>query len=261
MRARKKNRPVKIGLVKFLNARVLDAFFRSEKGREKYEVLVDTPARLFAALRDGQLDAALISSVECLRNPGRFGYCKTVGVCALNEVKSILYIEKKSERNPNYPQKVLGDDGSRTSHTLLDILIQSTTGRRVQIAGEKPELIPEKISVDTAGLLIGDEALRFHERRDRENFYCRDLAEWWYETEKLPFVFALWAYPADRPVPDQIFEESLSYGEAHIEEIVRDCGFIGAKKYLTENLHFRLGPDDERSLQVFRERLAALDLL
>ena len=81
---------MRLGLVKHLNAHPLDYGFREDG---VHDLIEDTPARLYAMLAEGELDAALISSVECLRNEHRFGYCDTVGVCCHGALKSILYFE------------------------------------------------------------------------------------------------------------------------------------------------------------------------
>lgn len=249
---------MRIGLVKYLNAQPLEYGIRQKALREELTVVDETPAVLYRMLLDGELDAALISSVECLRNASVFGYCDRVGVCSTGPVQSIVYIEKKSpggvfsRRGP-----IACDNGSRSSVALLDILYAEQTG-------QIPELVqsdPASVIQTEAGLLIGDNALSFLESPQSEEYFCIDLCEWWAKREHLPFVFALWAYPKRKPIDDAFFESSLEEGMAAVGNIARESQFKNALPYLTEVLHFRLGEKDKKALALFREKLAARDLL
>lgn len=261
---------MRIGLVRYLNARPLDHGFRtSAPGTPaSVECIEEIPSRLYAMLGAGDLDAALISSVECLRNRERFGFCRTVGVCTRTAADSILYLQRKSSYNssprPLRPVTgVLADVGSRTSVALLQVLYHAGNAALPEITPLSPAEIPDRLDENSGGLLIGDGALAFLDRpaEDRERFEVYDLARLWYESEGLPFVFALWAYPRNAAVDDAIFEASLAAGETAIDEIIAAAAYPDARRYLTEILHYRVSADDLRGLERFRERLAACDLL
>ena len=228
----------------------------------------DTPARLYSMLGEGQLDAALISSVECLRNEHRFAYCRSVGVCCSGALRSILYFESREGRKEldlkaRPPARIHADSGSRSSVALLQVLYHSSTGGLPFLNSMEPERIPESVLAesDSGGLLIGDAALDFTERPDIDRFLVADLGQWWKDREGLPFVFALWAYPKEHPVADSMFEESLSAGLGHLDEIAASSRFSFARHYITDLLHYRLGTPEWQALQRFRDRLQALDLL
>lgn len=242
---------MKIGLVKFLNARPLDHAFRKNS---KVTVHEDTPSRLFDLLMKGDLDAALISSVECLRQK-ELHSCRTVGVCADSEVTSILYLPNAGSSPPD---KVYTDSGSRTSAALLQILLYRKYKTKIPASPCSPELVPEKISETDAGLLIGDSALRYRQT-GAENF--SDLGQWWFDQEGLPFVYAMWAYPKNRPVPDSFFEEALEQGLSGMEEILAESDYPDLRTYLTETLHYKLNDNDRKSLDRFKERLLEAGLL
>ena len=246
---------MRIGLVKYINSRPLDYGFRKNTSIETIE---ETPARLYELLKAGELDAALISSVECLRNSDIFQYCKKTGVCASSAVNSIFYLTRAPD---TAPQSFFSDSGSRTSVALLQILLYKKFGKRIPHNKCPPEDIIDQISDSAAGLIIGDIAYRYS-RNDTENGIQKiDLGKWWNEEEGLPFVFALWAYPAERPLPDSLFQNSLEEGLTHMEEILSEHEDPGIRKYLTESLHYRLGEKELSSLERFRILLQELDLL
>lgn len=244
---------MRLGLVKFINARPLDLAFRKS---DSYQIIEDTPSRLFESLMEGRLDAALISSVECLRNTDRLNYCRTVGVCAKSEVTSILYLKKNKN---SIPKRILSDTGSRTSIALLQILLYRKTGELLHFETAQPESIPSSVDENTAGLLIGDSALRY--RNNPGDLYTVDLGNWWNEQEGLPFVFAMWAYPEEHPITDDFFENALNFGLKHMNEIIENSEFPDTKQYLTEKLHYRLGDADLKALDRFKALLLEAGLL
>ena len=261
---------MRLGLVQYLNARPLDYGFRQDAlANRSFQLYPDTPANLYRQLLAGELDAALISSVECLRNRDRLGFCSQVGVCSEARVASILYLKQpQSSLSPDdfvrHPAPtILVDSGSRSSVALLSSLLLEQGSSLPQIIPTDPQLIVEQIDQDHDGLLIGDSALHFAADRRSEQFWIKDLAQWWHEQEGLPFVFALWAYPLEKILPDKLFVDSYLSGEAAIETIASQSSssFPGALEYLQKNLHYRMGERELRSLQRFEQRLKQRQLL
>ncbi len=263
---------MRIGLVRYLNARPLDHGFRTGAPGTpaSVECIEEIPSRLYAMLGAGELDAALISSVECLRNRERFSFCRSVGVCTRTEADSILYLQCKSSYKKGEPAPplrpvsgVLADVGSRTSVALLQVLYHARNGTLPEITSLSPGEIPDRLDKNHGGLLIGDGALAFLDRpaEDRERFEVYDLARLWYESEGLPFIFALWAYPLSAPVEDSVFEASLQAGETSIDDIVAAASYPDARRYLTQILHYRVSEGDLRGLARFQERLDTCGLL
>ncbi|MDH5654547.1 MAG: menaquinone biosynthesis protein [Spirochaetia bacterium] len=246
---------MRIGLVRYINSRPLDYGFRKNPSVHTHN---DTPANLYKLLKSGKLDAALISSVECLRNEDIFSFCKTAGVCAASEVNSIFYLTRDTERLPDF---FLSDQGSRTSVALLQILLYKKFGKIVPHQKSDPEKIPALITETTGGLVIGDKAYQYHKENQNDSLIHVDLGRWWNEEEGLPFVFALWAYPKNKIIPDSFFEESLEIGLQHIEEIIAEADDPSLKEYLTESLHYKLKEPELKSLDRFKSLLQELDLL
>lgn len=246
---------MRLGLVRFLNARPLDHGFRRDLPAES--LMEDTPARLVEALLDGRLDAALISSVECLRNQDRLDYYPGVGVCTREEVRSILFFTRTGQTNLAELERVYVDRGSRSSVALLEILLEQATGRLPAFEESPPGDIPERVRANpgSAGLLIGDSALDFRSAPDFGDFNCRDLARWWYESESLPFVFALWAYPRQKPIDGELFERSLDHGLDSLPRIAAEFDYPDGLEYLRDVLHYRLDERDRISLKRFETYL------
>lgn len=255
---------MRLGFVKFINARPLDYGFRN---RRDIQWIEDTPARLSSMLRSGELDAALISSAECFRYHDILDYYDGVGVCAVDHVRSILYISPASAANENQlpgppfaPDRLFLDRGSRSSSVLLQILFYNVMNVRPDVVEADPEAIPDLLGPGEGGLLIGDNALEFRERSDQNRFIQVDLASWWHEfTGGLPFVFALWAYPRSKPVPHGIFDESLNIGLENLEEIAGSSHYIDVLDYLKNTLHYRLTEDDKKALSLFKNYIMKLN--
>lgn len=305
---------MRIGLVRYLNARPLDYGLRqsaanpapagnptqdsrssgADSGTQaaeltgqdntqtgtEFQLIEEIPSRLFQMLSAGELDAALISSVECLRNAERFGYCPSVGVCARDAAYSIVYIRRRDSKTESDPdaasadaarrfarpvRRILADAGSRSSIALLQSLYFRANGVLPSIEIERPEHIARRLGPEDGGLLIGDGALEFLDSRRAADvsdvFETIDLGRWWRESEDLPFVFALWAYPRERPLADELFEQSLAAGEREMDRIIDAAERDDARRYLTQNLHYRIGPDERRALERFRQRLTEAGLL
>jgi chorismate dehydratase len=240
---------MKIGLVKHLNARPLTYGFE-KKGN--FSVRFENPSVLKEELLKGELEAALISSVECLRNADKLNFSTKVGVCSAEEVRSILYFENKQEK---YSDKIYTDSGSRSSVALLQILLKEKYG---QVPTVVPTPANEILKMIEKGegyhLLFGDHALLA--KWNREFYASLDLASWWFEQKKLSFIFALWAYPKNIQLDESIFLESLEYGLKNLEEIIQleiRLPESTLRKYLKEELHYIVTERDKKGFELFAE--------
>lgn len=252
---------MRIGLVQFLNARPLDYGLRQlARTQSKLTLVEDIPSRLVELLLDDKLDAALISSVECLRHKDRLTYIDIVGVCARNRAESLFYIKPITPNTSSDPaapvERIFADFGSRTTIALLKILYLRNNKILPEIILKDPLEIPDLLGSQDGGLLIGDAAMQFKVSKHSANFSITDLANWWYQKEALPFVFALWAFPRTNPVDSEIFLESYHQGKLHMEEIIASASHLpNPRSYLTQNLHYELGPLEIKSLQRFEKLL------
>ena len=253
---------MRIGLVNFLNARPLDYGLR----RNSQDQIVESfPSRLCELILSGDLDCALISSVECLRHQDKLDWCKKFAICSQKAVRSVLYIKKKEQARDAPIQKLWVDSASRSSVALWQCLYFQIHKTLPALRALPAAQIPERICKESGGILIGDAALEFSQSKEACSFALYDLGTWWSTQENLPFVFALWAYPRKRaPIEDRIFEESFAQGKANMDKIIeegRASNFADAASYLRENIHYELGDAEHRALECFRQHLETAQLL
>lgn len=252
------NRPLQIGAVNYLNSKPLIEGL--DGSGDEAELLLDYPSRLADGLAAGRYDVALIPSIECLRNPD-YEVVSDACVAARGPVVSV----KLYSRVPPAEIRTLAlDEGSRTSAALVRILLAERYG-----TGPEPESLPLGASVSStdadAVLLIGDRAFGTMD----ETFHTTwDLGEEWLNWTGLPFVFACWASRAktESAGAGEILSEARNRGTARLIEIARrEAPRLGiseqtAIRYLTENLHFQMGPAERRGLKLFHELAVRRDL-
>lgn len=201
------------------------------------------PTELIARLRQGALDAALVSSIEAIRRPG-YGVVAGLGIASRREVRSV----RAFRRRGGPVRTVALDRSSATSAALLRLLLAGP--RRPDTAGTpafaevEPTPLPALLPHDLV-LLIGDCGLAA-DPGDREVW---DLAAEWRAWTGLPFVFAVWLL---RPGADaaRILPALRAARRRSRESDVGD-GTRGA-------VHYDLDDDDMRGLgRFFREARAA----
>lgn len=244
-------------MVESLNARPL-SWNLEKKG--DHDLIYSSPKVLSEMLLDGQLDTALISSVEVLRNGDRLGYSRYCGVSSKNRVRSILFFQNLREPAP--PPKIYVDSGSRTSVALLELLVEMEFAFKTRTISTPPQIIAQSIQKGKGShLLFGDNAL-FLENYPLSTFRVVDLAEWWYRLTNLYFIFALWAFPAEKPIKDEFFQAAMDISESGIEEITNHAIQRGfnldrptIKTYLTRDLHFLPEEETWKGFRLFEKLL------
>ncbi|HEX6987751.1 MAG TPA: MqnA/MqnD/SBP family protein, partial [Planctomycetaceae bacterium] len=149
------------------------------------------------------------------------------------------------------------DEGSRTSATLARVLLCHKYGvepdtEPLPLGSDVPETSADAI------LLIGDRAMFPVAERFAAVW---DLGEEWNRWTGLPFVFAAWAGRVGE-VPDglaELLSATRDAGVADAERIARrEAAVLGldpavAIDYLTNNLHFTLGPAERSGLKLFAQ--------
>lgn len=257
---------LKIGSVKFLNAKPLDYGFKYSKlinneilNQYDYSFDEDIPSKLIEKLIENEIDIGLVSSIEALRNEDKFNFYPELGVCAKKTVQSIFYIKKTEKFNEPVKQIFL-DISSKSSIALLKILYFKTFHSFPLFILETPQNILKKIDEYSGGLLIGDPAIEL--LLNQNSFFIKDLAEWWYELTNLPFVFALWTYRKDLDFDKRIFLESYNAGMNHLNDIIEDFPFPKSfsLNYLKNILYYKIEDQEIQSLKLYRQYLMDLDL-
>lgn len=253
--------PVRIGAVSYLNAKPL--YYRLTEFAPGARLEMDLPSRLADRLAQGDLEVALIPSVEYLRGAS-LGYEILPGfaIAARGAVRSVrLFGRVPFDR----VGRLALDAGSRTSQTLARIWLDARFGVRPGQVELLPMGVPAQESTADAVLVIGDRAMKVPE----ESFHSVvDLGEAWKEMTGLPFVFALWVVRPGVDLGDlpEALGRSRAEGLAHAGELASLHGprlglDVGTcYDYLTRVLSYDLGEPEIAGLRRFAEMAAALDL-
>lgn len=245
---------MKIAVVNYLNAAPLWWGLRAGRHPEGWELCFRTPAQCADMLRKGEAQVGILPALEFDRIPD---LCMPVplGVASAGEVRSVLLFFGGPLSGL---RRVLLDPASRTSHSLVKILLRTR-------AASPPNYIVEewdgtKLAEDTAALVIGDKALKLRDSWGGGGVV--DLGGAWYQETGLPFVFAVWAAQKlpDEEAVAEVLLQSYLYGAEHMEEIVDEYApKVGlpptqVRDYLTVALHHPLREPDYEGLREFWER-------
>jgi chorismate dehydratase len=236
---------LRIGCVKYLNARPL---IRGWPG----EVEFDHPSALCRRLANGELDVALVSSFEFLRNP-IYRIVDGISISSDGPVYSVVLayrgsvskmeeieLDPASETSANLMRCLLAER-ALTPQLTRNVQVKSVPAAGLQPAGSAPveptnaeapgnstAARTDKMSVsqppDRAWLLIGDQAIRFRQKYSRK---CRfwDLGDEWKKLTGLPFVYALWLIRPeveDAKSIAQRLRELRNQNLARIEEVISE---------------------------------------
>jgi predicted solute-binding protein len=258
---------LRIGCVKYLNARPL---IRGWAG----DVEFDHPSKLCKRLANGDLDVALVSSFEFLRNP-IYRIVDDVSISSDGPVYSVVVAHRGEISEID---EIELDPASETAVNLLRCLLAELglNARLIQrSAGASPT--PAKvISAPRAQLLIGDQAIRFRKSHTAE-FQFWDLGEQWKKLTDLPFVYALWLIRPEVVDPKQIADRlrglrdgNLANLNALIADAVAGLAEPGHPKqlnreffvrYYHEHLRFSFGETEKEGLRTFANLCAKHGLL
>jgi chorismate dehydratase len=224
---------------------------------------MDVPSRLASQLAAGDLDVALIPSVEYLRG-ARQGYeiIPSFAIAAHGPVRSVKLFSRVPWRSVD---RLALDAGSRTSQALARIWLDARHGVRPGRVEELPLGVSALESSADAVLVIGDRAMRVP-----SDSFCDvvDLGEAWHTLTGLPFVFALWVARRGVDLGDlpQSLSESRAQGLAHADLLAQQHGprlgldFTTCYDYLTRILSYDLGEPEIAGLNRFAAMAASLGL-
>jgi len=242
----KRKRDLRIGCVKYLNARPL---IHGWKG----EIVLDHPSALCAQLAAGDLDVALVSSFEFLRNP-IYRIVDGISIASDGPVYSVVVAHHGEIADAN---EIALDSASQTSGNLLRCLL-----------GEL-NLHPRVTSTSSeraARLLIGDQAIRFRHEHGND-FMFWDLGEQWKKVRSVPFVYALWLVRPEVENPTEIAGRLRALRDDNLDQIdavisgEREFPAEFSRRYYREYLRFSFGEEEKQGLRDFAELCQKYDLL
>jgi chorismate dehydratase len=249
---------VRIGAVNYLNSKPLIEGLGDLL--PEAELTLDYPSRLADDLESGLLDVALVPSIEVLRH-SNYEVISDACVATRGPVMSV----KLYSRVPIGEIRSLAlDEGSRTSVALARIMLMEQFGVDPRMEPLPFGQAPATVKTD-AVLVIGDRAMH----APCESFAATwDLGEEWLRWSGLPFVFAVWAARSGTELGtvEDALNRARDRGVARAAEIAaREAPLIEiseavAYKYLTKNLHFRLGSAERSGMRLFSDLSARLGL-
>jgi chorismate dehydratase len=254
---------LRIGAVPYLNTRPLIAGL--EKGAiagtngrlGKIELRLAVPSRLPELLRQGEVDVALIPSIEYLR--GRpFFIIPGISIASRGAVESVLLFLKVPRIKDI--RRVALDESSLTSATLTKIILQERYG----LGQSGVEYVLWQGGGDLnivqadAVLVIGDNAMKMH-RQPGNGGKVLDLGAEWKALTRLPFVYALWVTSRKDLIEGatRLLLKARERGLAALKEIATAKAMrLGLKpefclRYLSENIHYGLGEEEMAGLRRF----------
>jgi chorismate dehydratase len=246
----------RVGAVSYLNTKPL--VYGLAERFAGIDLAYDLPSRLADRLNEGELDVALIPSIEYLRRSG----CTIVSNACIACRGPVLSVKLLS-RCPMHQIRTLAlDEGSRTSAVMVRILLKDRFGLDPQL-----RLLPHGADVARAAsdavLLIGDRAIHPPAEVFPESW---DLGDQWCRWAELPFVFAMWVARPGLDVGElgSALAAARDAGVANLESIARiesvQVGLSAEQtlSYLRDNLYFFLGPRERRGLERFYRCAAEL---
>jgi aminodeoxyfutalosine synthase len=253
--------PGVVGKIPYLNS--VPFYHHFEK--RQFKILPVSPRRMGILSRNSQMDAGLFSLADYLSQKEiltPLPYC----IATRDQVKSVMLFSNHGWQELN--NKVIGIiDDTATSVQLLRVLLEKKYGVKAELR-RLHSGVNDYEGFD-AVLLIGDEALR-HQKFGLAKFeLVYDLATEWYEWQKLPFVFAVWA--VRKALPQELRDElasliqnALLKGEVDFELISQShAGRIGltpaeATEYL-QGFNYRMGEREWRAIEVFENLLTSVE--
>jgi chorismate dehydratase len=244
---------------------------------ERYLLHYTLPALCADELLSGRADLGLIPIAALTPDLAIVPGCT---IAALDEVRSIQLIVKHGNSAPpntlSTIRTIAADTASRSSLAYAHILFRKflhTNPTFVPAAAHPVAMLRDH----DAAILIGDPALLAIEDRSHIESIVgpctwHDLAHEWHTRTALPWVAAVWAARPDTltiPAAEltQELNQSRIHGQANIETLVRDWSTRIAlppatiRHYLTRNIHYTLTEDCIRTIQLFRQYAAEIDLL
>lgn len=254
---------VQLSLIDYLNAVPLTWALKSGHWKNQLRTQSDFPSVCADLLAAGQVDAGLVSSIEYARIP-QTSLVDRVCIASPGAVHSVLlWTRVPFERI----QRVAVDRFSRSSVALLRVLFHLKGVPTPPFTAMTPG--PDMLRHHEAALVIGDAALAMRKTTLEAPWRLLDCAQLWHEATGLPFVFALWVI---RKAPHldflgPVLREAKAMGLEALPALIpglarqHDLTPQALEHYFHHHLHYTLGEEERKSLELFYEIALTLDLI
>ncbi len=238
-----------MGAVSYLNTKPLVYGFERGMMKDEIELRFDYPSNIAQMLLTDEIDIGLVP-IAALVHLKEYHIVSDYCISSEGEVASVgIFSEMPLEKI----EKLLLDYQSRTSVALAQILLKEYWKFSPMLENGGVDFI-NQISGSTAGVIIGDRALKQH----RHSAYYYDLGLSWQQYTGLPFVFAAWV--SNKPIPPAFidrFNIANKEGLCHLNEIVQRFAIpeFDLDKYYNEHIKFMLNTSKLEAIALFLEKL------
>ena len=241
---------IRVGCVKYLNARPLIHGWPDK-------VVFDHPYALCAQLAQGELDLALVSSFEFLRNP-IYRIVNGVSISSDGPVYSVVVAHVGQISGV---EEIELDPAAATSGNLLHCLLSE-----LELPARFVTTPTSSLSRRRGRLLIGDQAIRFRKEKAGDCQFW-DLGEEWKQMTGLPFVYALWLIRPEVVETKSIADRLRKLRDENVADLKQviasqkefDPGFCD--RYYRNYLRFNFGEREMNGLRRFAELCQKHELL
>jgi aminodeoxyfutalosine synthase len=252
-----------IGKIPYLNSVPFYEHFE----QRQFKMLPIAPRRMGQLSLKGQIDAGLFSLMDYFgqeENLQLMNYC----IATRDQVKSVMLFSKEGWQGL-HGKKIGIIDDTATSVRLLQVLLEkkySVKAQFVRLHAGVNDYTPYD-----AVLLIGDQALKTNKFGMPGFDLVFDLAKEWYDWQKLPFVFAVWAHKRTMGANavselHEIIQQSLEKGESRLDTIgaIHGASILLTPEETTEFLegfNYRLGEREKEAMIVFKKLIEEVEVI
>ena len=241
----------------YLNTRPLLLGLEKPPFKDEIELTGNYPALVAKKLREGEIEVGLIP-VAALKTLAQYFI---VGSHCISTEKESASVALFSQVPLEKIERVYLDYQSRTSAALVQVLFKKYWKKDVIFELATSESYIDSIGGTTAGLIIGDRALRSRAKFE----FIYDLGEAWIHLTGKPFVFAVWA--STQKLNDQFvkkFDQANGLGLVHLDEVLSTVPYqVGydLRHYYTSNMNYQLTEEKRESINLFLTELSQLPIV
>jgi chorismate dehydratase len=242
-------------------------FGLTEKPTSGVTLRLDEPGCLAAALERGDLDAALIPSIEYLRGVGGYSLSGPALV-AKSRTKSVMLV---TDRPLSEIGRIAVDEHSRTPLVVVRVVLHKLYGILPDLCVlKRPPLGAGDWKGDYHGILLtDDEGLRYCTQDVKPDEICHDIGEMWNSIHSRPLVQSLWAFNDEtlKGTLESILNASRDYGLNNLSRLAESMAHSSPldaeslRRYFETAWGFHLGPEERKGLWQLEDEACEYQLL
>jgi chorismate dehydratase len=254
---------IRVGVPDFLSVRPLILGLTRRQAPE-VELIYSEPALLADALRRGDLDAALVPSIEYLRGVGKY-YLDSPALVAKPAAGNLLLL---TQRPVESIERIAVSEYCRSPVGAARIVLGEKFGATPDLCVFKNMQGDWREEYDGI-LLTGDLGLQFLMKRPDSDVTVHNLAAMWEELTSLPLVRCLWVYD-EEALAGQLTKVMVLSRNLGLRNLSRLADGIGQTTqydgeviydYLLNCWDYQLTDECIEGLKVFEEYALRYDLI